>query len=766
MQLKSETLKHAAGGLSEVTAFGLDASSASVIIGMLTRQYSDPEMAFIRETSSNAYDAHIAAGNPEVPFDLHVPTSFAPHVEIRDYGTGLSKDFMLNKYTQVGHSTKRTSNAQIGGFGIGRLSFLIVTEQAAITSYYGGKKYSYTVNYDEAGQLLISLTDERETDEPNGLRLKFPVQVNRVAAFRNAARKYFSRVSSTLPNFLGEPLDIEPTNYSHKTERWGVRTNGDNNVIYAIMGNIAYPVQTDTLKYDTTFSSVRSLLDSRIDLFFDIGEVIPLPTRENLDMCEQTQKALLQSLTEVKAGLVAKLETRISSAANRWQAYRVWHEIYEASSYEFKRVLQDLDLNFNGERVRSMKFNHLNVMKTVPHPNASDDPDSPMFGKVAQAEQLLFHSRTTAGYNASRSTSWDRGYSQVGSTFDKYLRRVFIYNDVKHGIRPTIDYNFQNPDTLISLVSGPREAWDEFMAREISNGMNPKAFRYASKLLPKPRHVRVRPKNVQLDYVPGANRNAARYDLWKSYSRQADISVFDGKQYYVLASNYQVKQETVNLYRKYYNYVQLGLLEPVNVLVINKKNVPIIQDDWLPFEKYVKVSARLVARRKAQVREALYCALRRAHLNVRLTNEFATHRLVDSGRRYIEAIQERRNVKKDSPVGALLRANRDVFLAVEDMRWLVGKLTSRLEALSDSKGVEDFVSSVLKYDGFLNEEAYKALADSFELDYQAIRDTATVETRRDQLVTDYLASQVYFVVSILGHREDFDLQKLKKELTQ
>ena len=134
MQLKTDTRDHVALNTGEAVNFDIADDFVSHAIGMLTKQYSDPEMAFIRETCSNAYDAHTVAGTEDVPFDLHIPSTFEPYIEIRDYGTGISKDFMLNRYVSVGDSTKRKSNSEIGGFGIGRLSFLIVTEQAAITS--------------------------------------------------------------------------------------------------------------------------------------------------------------------------------------------------------------------------------------------------------------------------------------------------------------------------------------------------------------------------------------------------------------------------------------------------------------------------------------------------------------------------------------------------------------------------------------------------------------------------------------------------------
>lgn len=765
MELKKETIKHKSGGLSNVTAFGLDASSASTIIGMLTRQYSDPEMAFIRETSSNAYDAHIAAGTVDKPFDIHIPTQFAPHVEIRDYGTGLSKDFMLNKYTQVGHSTKRKSNSQIGGFGIGRLSFLIVTEQAAITSYHNGRKASYTVNYDADGQLLIALTDERETTEPNGLRLKFPVQTNRVRAFQVAAEKYFSRVSATLPNFSGEKLDITPPAYAHKTDRWGVRTNGSTGIVYAVMGNIAYPVKTDTLKYDSKFNDVRSLLDSRLDLFFEIGEVIPVPTRENLDMCEQTMNGLLKALTDAKTELVTTLENQISGSANRWQAYKAWNAMYSAASYEFMGVLRGLDLKYKGESVYTMKFNFDNVVKMILDPKASKDPKDLSYGKQMAVKQLTFHARRESNWNSSSKFSWSKGIIHVPSNHTNFLKHVFIYNDVKKGIRPTIDHNLPNKDTFINLVSGPKEAWDKFMAREIERGVNPKAFRYASKLLPKPKMAKVKPTNVQIDYLSPRHKNLYS-TLWGSFCYARDISNFTGTQYYVKASNFEVDDDTLKLYEKLQGYIRLGLLEPIEILVINKKNVEFIQDDWEPLVNYVKVNPKKVKKKKKQVKIALYLAMKRAYLSDILSDNFQDHMLRSSTRRWNDIAQMRVTKYRDTSHGALLKDNRDVLLAVEDMRYQVSKLDVQIRALGAKKPLEEFSRQVLNRNGWIEDKVYQTLADSYELDYQALRDAATADSRGMSITVDYINSQVYYVVGQLGGRVQFDLNKLKKELSK
>lgn len=40
--------------------------------------YSNKIKAIVRELGCNAYDSHVAAGHPEKPFDVHIPTMLSP----------------------------------------------------------------------------------------------------------------------------------------------------------------------------------------------------------------------------------------------------------------------------------------------------------------------------------------------------------------------------------------------------------------------------------------------------------------------------------------------------------------------------------------------------------------------------------------------------------------------------------------------------------------------------------------------------------------
>lgn len=91
-------------------------SNASMLKLLTTDVYNDTALAVMREWSTNAIDACIAAGTPP-KLDVHLPTNHNLLFSVRDYGTGLSQEAILTTFLTLGASTKRDSNKFNGTFG-------------------------------------------------------------------------------------------------------------------------------------------------------------------------------------------------------------------------------------------------------------------------------------------------------------------------------------------------------------------------------------------------------------------------------------------------------------------------------------------------------------------------------------------------------------------------------------------------------------------------------------------------------------------------
>ncbi len=141
---------------------------------VVIKQYSNPQLASIREIVSNAYDANLeceAKDGVKRPVDIKVTPD---RVIIRDYGTGLSEQQMLDVkegYGSITKSTKHDNQSLIGAKGIGRLAPLAVSKQYFVTSYHSSYKSTYCVFLNENSEIAISLWDQVDCAEPTGLEV-------------------------------------------------------------------------------------------------------------------------------------------------------------------------------------------------------------------------------------------------------------------------------------------------------------------------------------------------------------------------------------------------------------------------------------------------------------------------------------------------------------------------------------------------------------------------------------------------------------------
>lgn len=284
--------------------------------------YSDRVKAIIRELSCNAWDAHRAAHNTK-PFDVHLPNSLEPWFSVRDYGTGLSEEDVMNLYSTYFESTKTDSNNQIGALGLGSKSPFSYTDSFNVISVFNGTRKSYTAFIDEHGTPSIVKIHEEECKEHNGLEVKFAVSNEDFNTFAHKAGVVF-RVFKTAPNVIGNEnfvrykqtltTVIEGRGWRYCTTDFYGRDGAA-----AVQGNIEYPIDSNQL--GNLSEAQQSVLEGNFYIDFPIGDLDISASRESLGYDETTIENIKNALKRVYTSFSRKLNKEVKNTPTMWDAY-------------------------------------------------------------------------------------------------------------------------------------------------------------------------------------------------------------------------------------------------------------------------------------------------------------------------------------------------------------------------------------------------------------------------------------------------------------
>jgi hypothetical protein len=283
--------------------------------------YSHKIRAIVRELGTNAADAHIAADNP-APFEVTLPGKLHAYFEVKDFGTGLSEDAVLNLYTTYFDSNKTSSNAFTGCLGLGSKSPFSYTDSFTVESRFGGEKTTYTAFLGSDGIPAVSRVGSEPTDEPNGLTIRIPVEEGDFAEFHTEVRnvyQWFQTRPVVHGGFSGFAEYV--TLFDGVGYRIGRQAAGDDSSGYrsfergvVVMGNVAYPLDFHKVK------GLGNWRDYGLVLFVNIGDVEIAASREALSYDERTVAYLESRGAELNEGITAHVEAHVGEAATLWEA--------------------------------------------------------------------------------------------------------------------------------------------------------------------------------------------------------------------------------------------------------------------------------------------------------------------------------------------------------------------------------------------------------------------------------------------------------------
>lgn len=309
----------------------IDSKKKSKLIAILSSNlYRDRIMSVIREICSNAYDAHIMAGNTDVPFSMTVPTWEHQYFEVRDYGIGLTPEKAEETIFCYLGSDKDDSDDFIGGWGLGSKSPFAYTNAFEVTLYKDGRYWQYNQWLDKFGLPFNAVYEEGDTDEPDGVLVKVPVTPSDVHKFKYSCATYLSSTNFNVTLKNPDACTVNRAKYLFSFESGGhefhITDHESGGELLMLYGGFIY--QAMDLKTSLESETV-AVLDSLNTVFTGysivvhtkVGQCEFQPSREAMSGSEHTVNYLngvITALINYLNGSVQKYEADFLTPINAY----------------------------------------------------------------------------------------------------------------------------------------------------------------------------------------------------------------------------------------------------------------------------------------------------------------------------------------------------------------------------------------------------------------------------------------------------------------
>lgn len=295
------------------TAMTIDADSSVFMMDMLGKLYARPAQAALREYLSNAYDAHAAKGGELPPIQVNLPQIGDSNLvlSVRDFGNGMSEDEFKTILSRYGKSTKRDSNALIGGFGLGAKAGFALGNEFFMTSYQNGTGLRVRLFKDKKNQGYVETLESFETVEPDGMLVEVAVPRGNLHELSEQGLNYLllSHDPKTLqvwPTLSETSLSLQDTDKFTPLELngniagWlgGITVGAKQDTLFAVVGKVVYLLSLSELEKNSDDPDFKKFCDfSRKFLRFrvinlPIGSVDLPSSREEIILSDRSLKAI------------------------------------------------------------------------------------------------------------------------------------------------------------------------------------------------------------------------------------------------------------------------------------------------------------------------------------------------------------------------------------------------------------------------------------------------------------------------------------------
>lgn len=284
--------------------------------------YSDPYRACIQEYLSNGIDAMRERNRIDPTFEpsrnkltVHFNGN---ELRISDQGVGISPERMESGFASYYGSSKRDSDDEIGGFGLGcktafadpnRDSFTVDT---VYVDKDGVKRRYVTYHFINASGLTsyAELSNVEAQEEELGTTIILPIDESDVDTYKSVLAR-LCRHWSEKPVVRGIQFDWEVVPTLFSGDEWLI-TNGK--TLEVVIEGIPYEVDPSQLP-----EKYADMTSSGAVLFFNTGDLSITSTRESLDYRGDTVAKITERLDDIITALETVAVSRINSLG-LWEA--------------------------------------------------------------------------------------------------------------------------------------------------------------------------------------------------------------------------------------------------------------------------------------------------------------------------------------------------------------------------------------------------------------------------------------------------------------
>lgn len=356
----------------ETEEFQVNVTSTTFHV-LLDSLYSNKRQSIMRELATNAYDAHVAAGIPDKPFHVTLPTYLDHTFRIRDYGISLTHDEVMTLYRTLFQSSKDKSNDFVGYMGLGSKSPFAYTDSFTVIAYRDGKARTYLAALNEKRIPTITFVGEEESDE-QGFEISFPTHPDDDHLWAAEAGRVFmgfdvppiSNVDYEIPPIVMEGNGWRAYDKAYRTLETGC---------YIRQGCVIYPV--DPPHVNTWDRTQWPLKDKALVIDVPIGSVEVSASRESLSMNEQTTQVIKDAVDGFIADLTKQVETSINEAPTYLEACQRLYKGYfdhlhnewlanQALEYKGRRLERFISINLSVPfMIQESKKKPFKALKTI-----------------------------------------------------------------------------------------------------------------------------------------------------------------------------------------------------------------------------------------------------------------------------------------------------------------------------------------------------------------------------------------------------------------